>query len=182
MVRDFLRRLAVPQPALHAVARLRALWLFRHGTVGKSTLAAGPIRVDTRGVLTVGEGVFFVSGIVPCSLTVGEGARLSIGARCIFNYGVIVAAKQEVVIGDRCMFGSWVHVADTVEGAPAKPVRLGSGVWVAHGAVICPGVSIGDGAVVSAGSVVTQDVPPRMMAIGNPARITSQTLTRTEKT
>jgi maltose O-acetyltransferase len=48
---------------------------------------------------------------------------------------------------------------------------LGDDVWVAHGALIEPGVTIGDGAVVSAGAVVTSDVPPRTLAIGNPARV-----------
>ncbi|MBL8952678.1 MAG: hypothetical protein JNK82_18000 [Myxococcaceae bacterium] len=80
------------------------------------------------------------------------------------------------------MFGSWVHITDSIDGSTPKPVRLGAGSWVAHGAVINPGVTLGERAVVSAGSVVTQDVPARMMAIGNPARIASQALTRTEKT
>jgi len=44
-------------------------------------------------------------------------------------------------------------------------------VWVGGGAIICPGVRIGDGAVIGAGAVVTKDVPPRVLAAGNPCRV-----------
>jgi maltose O-acetyltransferase len=53
----------------------------------------------------------------------------------------------------------------------AKPIRIGSGVWIGGGAIVLPGVTIGDGAVIGAGSVVTRDVPPETLAVGNPARI-----------
>jgi serine acetyltransferase len=50
-------------------------------------------------------------------------------------------------------------------------VRLGNDVWIGHGAVVLPGVSIGDGAAVGAGAVVSKDVPPFAVAIGVPARV-----------
>ena len=53
----------------------------------------------------------------------------------------------------------------------AKPIRIGSGVWIGGGAIVLPGVTIGDGCVVGAGSVVTRDLPPGTLAAGNPARI-----------
>jgi maltose O-acetyltransferase len=49
-------------------------------------------------------------------------------------------------------------------------------VWLAHGAVVEPGVTIGNGAVIGAGAVVTRDVPAGMLALGNPARVMSQGL------
>ena len=52
-----------------------------------------------------------------------------------------------------------------------KPVDIGADVWVGGGAVILPGVRIGDGAVIGAGSVVTRDVPAGMLAAGNPCRV-----------
>lgn len=146
--------------------------------LGQKTIANGPIHVDARGGLAIGDFVVFVSGIVPCRLTVHPSAILSIGPRCTFNYGVSIEARRQIVIGQRCMFGSHVRIDDTTDSGHARPIMIGDDVWVAHGAVISPGVRIGDGAVVSAGSRVTQDVPARMMAIGNPARITSQALTR----
>ena len=70
------------------------------------------------------------------------------------------------------MFGSLVRVTDRGQG----PVVIGDDVWIAHGAVIEPGVTIGSGSVVAAGSVVSRDVPPGSLAIGNPARCMSLSL------
>ena len=53
----------------------------------------------------------------------------------------------------------------------AKPVEIGSDVWVGGGAIICPGVKIGDATVIGAGSVVTRDVPSGVFAAGNPCRV-----------
>jgi len=53
----------------------------------------------------------------------------------------------------------------------AKPIRIGSGVWIGGGAIVLPGVTIGDGCVIGAGSVVTRDLPPFSLAVGNPARV-----------
>ena len=52
-----------------------------------------------------------------------------------------------------------------------RPIVIGSDVWVGGGAIICPGVTIGDRAVVGAGSVVTRDVPAGVLAVGNPCRV-----------
>lgn len=54
---------------------------------------------------------------------------------------------------------------------PAQPVTLEDGVWVGARVIILPGVTIGQGAIIGAGSVVTRDVPARTIAAGNPARI-----------
>lgn len=51
------------------------------------------------------------------------------------------------------------------------PVRIGRNCWIGAGAVILPGVTIGDNTVVGAGSVVTKDLPPNVVAAGNPCRI-----------
>ena len=52
-----------------------------------------------------------------------------------------------------------------------KPIEIGSDVWVGGGAIILPGVKIGDRAVIGAGSVVTRDIPEGVFAAGNPCRI-----------
>ena len=51
------------------------------------------------------------------------------------------------------------------------PVRIGNGVWIGAGAVILPGVTIGDYAVIGAGSIVTKDIPANMIAFGDPCRV-----------
>jgi maltose O-acetyltransferase len=56
----------------------------------------------------------------------------------------------------------------------ARPVEIGSDVWVGGGAVICPGVKIGSKSVIGAGSVVTRDIPDGAFAAGNPCRVIRQ--------
>ncbi|MBT8275091.1 MAG: acetyltransferase, partial [Bacteroidia bacterium] len=53
----------------------------------------------------------------------------------------------------------------------AKPVTIGNDVWISGGAIICPGVSIGNGSVIGAGAVVTRDIPDNVFAGGNPAKV-----------
>ena len=52
-----------------------------------------------------------------------------------------------------------------------KPIHIGKNVWIGSNSTILPGVSIGDNAVIGAGSVVTKDIPENMMAVGHPARV-----------
>ncbi|MBD0300634.1 MAG: sugar O-acetyltransferase, partial [Tolypothrix sp. T3-bin4] len=53
----------------------------------------------------------------------------------------------------------------------ALPVRIGNNVWIGGGAIICPGVTIGDHTTIAAGSVVVKDIPERVVAGGNPCRV-----------
>lgn len=165
-----LRALRVPRKVRHALVRLTGFTAFPNCTVGRGSGAWTRIVVDVKGRATIGDRVLFLSGVAPCELEVAEGAELVIGDDCYFNYGTSLTAHHAVRIGNRCMFGSFVCIADE-DGERQGPVVLGNDVWVAHGAVISPGVTIGDGAVVSAGAVVTADVPARTMALGNPARV-----------
>jgi maltose O-acetyltransferase len=158
-----------------ALARGRAL--LAGCEVGSHVLVhgglSGALLVERRGRVVVGDRCVFVGGPFPTSLHVARTGTLEVGPCCYFNYGVRLEVRQSVRMGERCMFGSYVRISD----APGRPVVLGNNVWVAHGAVIEPGVTIGDGAVISAGSVVTSDVPAGMLAVGSPARMMSQRLT-----
>jgi maltose O-acetyltransferase len=53
----------------------------------------------------------------------------------------------------------------------AKPITIGSNVWIGGGVVICPGVTIGERTVIGAGSVVTKDIPADVVAAGNPCKV-----------
>jgi acetyltransferase-like isoleucine patch superfamily enzyme len=68
-----------------------------------------------------------------------------------------------------------INARTTFQGArnaPGKPsIEIGDDVWIAEGATVLGGVTIGEGAVVAAHAVVTKDVPPRCVAAGNPARV-----------
>lgn len=111
---------------------------------------------------------------------VHKGVR--IGDYCNFN-GLEIIGRGEIVIGRYFHSGKGVvmicedHNYDSNEAIPydkvriMKPIKIGDFVWVGHGALILGGVTIGEGAIVGAGSVVTRDVPPFAIVGGNPARV-----------
>jgi acetyltransferase-like isoleucine patch superfamily enzyme len=106
---------------------------------------------------------------------VGEGAEFRLGSG-FFNYDAQILCNCQIVIGDRCMFGPGVMIRDDDEheviGSIRKaPVVIGNDVWVGARSIILKGVTIGDGAIVAAGSVLTKDVPPRTIVGGVPARV-----------
>ena len=154
------------------LARARGQLALAGCEVGEKVLVHGPLQLERQGRVVVGSESVFVGGPFPTVLHVRRPAALIIGSKCYFNYGVQFDVHESVRMGERCMFGSYVRILD----APGRPVVFGDDVWVAHGAVINPGVTIGDGAVVSAGAVVNTNVPAGMLAMGNPARLMSQRL------
>ena len=109
------------------------------------------------------------------------GSNMFIGEKVFFNFNCVVLDVMEVKIGSRTLFGPNVqiytatHPIDHKERASgleyAKPVNIGEDVWVGGGAVICPGVTIGDRTVIGAGSIVTKDLPSDVFAAGNPCKV-----------
>lgn len=153
------------------VGWLRARWLFRGCEIGKRVNALSHVRVLAEGRVRLGDRVHFWEGMIPQEIVCGPDAELSIDTYSFFNWGVSIRAAVSVRIGAHCMFGSMVHVHDS-NGERTAPIVIGDDVWVAHGAIIEPGVTIGQGSVISAGSVVMNDVPPWSLAVGNPAKAT----------
>lgn len=110
----------------------------------------------------------------PWKISIGKGVWINRG--CEF-YGSMLAGNAHITIGDHCALGPRVRVLSATHNYrrldlpdEAASVTIGHHVWVGAGATILPGVSIGDGAVVAAGSVVTRDVAPYAIVAGNPAR------------
>jgi len=108
------------------------------------------------------------------------GKNIELGQRVFFNFNCVVLDVCPVKIGDFTLFGPGVQVLTPLHPMNAaerrkrelgKPITIGSDVWVGAGALILPGVTIGDRAVIGAGSVVTRDVPADMFAAGNPCRV-----------
>ncbi|MEM9479845.1 MAG: sugar O-acetyltransferase [Verrucomicrobiota bacterium] len=109
------------------------------------------------------------------------GTNIHLGEKVYFNFNCVVLDVAKVTIGDRSLFGPAVqiytasHPLNAKERASglelAEPITIGADVWVGGGAIICPGVTIGDRTVIGAGSVVTRDIPADVIAAGNPARV-----------
>ncbi len=108
------------------------------------------------------------------------GFNIHLSQDVFLNTGCVILDSAPVRIGARSMLGPAVHIycADhhrdprkrAVGQERALPVTLGADVWIGGGAIILPGITIGDGAIVGAGSVVTRDVAPGTRFAGNPAR------------
>jgi maltose O-acetyltransferase len=108
------------------------------------------------------------------------GSNILLGERVFFNFNCIVLDVCQVTIGDYTLFGPAVQVYTAMHPMNAerrrkqefaKPIEIGSDVWVGGGAIICPGVRIGSRSVIGAGSVVTRDIPEGVFAAGNPCRM-----------
>lgn len=97
------------------------------------------------------------------------------------NFNLTLVDDTDIFVGDNVMFGPNVIIATA--GHPVDPplrekvaqfnipVRIGKNVWIGAGAIVLPGVTIGDHSVIGAGSVVTKDIPPNVVAVGNPFRV-----------
>lgn len=112
---------------------------------------------------------------------VDYGCNISVGKRFYANFNLTIVDCGIVTIGDRVMFGPNVSIyaathetevqsrRDNIEYA--KPVVIGDDCWVGGHAVILPGVTIGKGCTIGAGSLVTRDIPDWSVAMGTPARV-----------
>src|SRR5882724_5103560 len=107
------------------------------------------------------------------------GSNILLGERVFFNFNCVVLDVCQVRIGDFTLFGPAVQIYTATHPMNpvlrrkqefAKPIEIGSDVWVGGGAIICPGVKIGSKSVIGAGSVVTRDIPNGVFAAGNPCR------------
>src|SRR6185312_1111037 len=108
------------------------------------------------------------------------GANILLGERVFFNFNCVVLDVCQVRIGDFTLFGPAVQVYTAThpmnaelrrKQESARPIEIGSDVWVGGGAIICPGVKIGSKTVIGAGSVVTREIPDGVFAAGNPCRV-----------
>lgn len=109
------------------------------------------------------------------------GRHVHFGRDIYANFNLTLVDDTHIYVGDCTMFGPNVVVATA--GHPLlpelreegyqfnAPVRIGKNCWLGAGVIVLPGVTIGDNTVVGAGSVVTRDLPPNVVAVGNPCRV-----------
>jgi acetyltransferase-like isoleucine patch superfamily enzyme len=107
------------------------------------------------------------------------GKNIHLGRRVFINAGCRFQDQGGITIGDDCLIGHNAVIATLQHDiAPSRrsdlipsPVVIGRNVWLGANVTVLPGVTIGDDAVIGAGSVVTKDVPARTIAVGSPARV-----------
>lgn len=151
------------------------VWMAKlNGSAGASAAEVHAILREQ--LAEVGEGAFIRP---PFSCDYGTNIRLGKGA--FLNFNCTILDVVEVVIGDGTQIGPAVqiltadHPRDPQERAGGlewgKPIRIGRNVWIGGGAILLPGLTVGDDAVIGSGSVVTKDVPAGATVMGNPARV-----------
>jgi acetyltransferase-like isoleucine patch superfamily enzyme len=139
-----------------------------------------------RGDIIVGHDVLFDGKTsITFAARYCDNPTLRVGDYTEINHNVTLVVGREITIGSRCLVASGVAIFD-VNGHPAdpnarehgaapapedvRPVRIADNVWIGRNAIVHPGVTIGEGSIVSAGAVVMSDLPPMSIAAGNPAR------------
>ena len=119
------------------------------------------------------------------------GENIFIGNNVFVNYNCVFLDSNRITIGDNILIGPGVQVYTATHPIDAKerfhpsddnpettqyttralPVRINSNVWLGGGAILMPGVQIGENSTIGAGAVVTESIPPNVFAAGNPCRI-----------
>ncbi|WP_214832789.1 MULTISPECIES: maltose acetyltransferase domain-containing protein [unclassified Exiguobacterium] len=122
-------------------------------------------------------GSFYLEPTFKCDY----GYNIHLGERFFANFDCVFLDICPITFGDDCMLGPGVHVytathpLDPIERISGleygKPVTVGHRVWIGGGAILNPGVTVGDDAVIASGAIVTKDVPARAVVGGNPAKV-----------
>ncbi|THB77944.1 MAG: acyltransferase [Desulfobacteraceae bacterium] len=105
---------------------------------------------------------------------------IRIGSHVLISPGVRISAANSITIKDSCMIASHAYITDSdwhgiydrsLPPAVKSRVVLEENVWIGDSAIVCKGVTIGENSIIGAGSVVTHDIPPNVIAAGNPAKV-----------
>lgn len=130
----------------------------------------------------IGPDVALSAGMVPGQECLTDPV-VTIGDRCLIGRGTGIVGHLSITIGDDVWTGHHVYITDQNHGyddpdlpisqqvQPERPVSIGSGSWLGHGAVVLPGAQIGRNVVIGANSVVTGSIPDHSVAVGAPARV-----------
>lgn len=156
---EFLYRIIFALPRVPLCDALKSAFLRAVGArIGSGNTYYPSVWINSGRRLTVGDHVDFATG---CIVTTDGG--VTIGDRVLIGYGAKIISRNHAVPDDqRPIYGA---------GHVSKPVSIENDVWIGTQAVVLPGVSIGEGAIIAAGAIVTKSVPPFAIVAGIPARI-----------
>ncbi len=168
-----------PYTFWHAV---RKWWSLRGiGSQGKDVYVEANVKLQRHPEkVYLGDLVMLKEGVRICPTH--PGASISIGDWTTIGHNVFIFSKSKIVIGNNCLIAPFCYFVDSDHGMESgvlirdqsmvtAPIIIGNDVWLGVGAVITKGVTIGDGAIVAARSVVTRDIPPNAIFAGAPAKL-----------
>jgi acetyltransferase-like isoleucine patch superfamily enzyme len=153
---------------------------------GHKTVLTSPLRLLGERRIAIGDEVFIGSGCWLQTLPDGqnESVAISIGNGTSIAGACVISAVRGVSLEEDVLLARNVYISDhihkyTLTDTPIlaqgldkiSPVQIKRGAWLGQNVVVCPGVTIGKGAVIGANSVVIHDVPDRCVAVGAPARV-----------
>ena len=170
----------------YLVLWLRYVWRFK--VRNRHIVTRGMVFMDRRaevycrrrlGHMEIGRWVWIGAGN---NIRCHEGF-LRVGDKVVFGADNTINGYLDIDVGDECIFADWIYVCDfdhvysdpTVpirrQGIAKSPVRIGRDCWIGEKATILRGVTVGEGSVIGAQTVVNRDVPPRSVVVGNPGRV-----------
>ena len=146
---------------------------------GSNYVSIGELAIHSGGTFVLGAGNVFEKGY---DIEISHG-RFEIGSDNYFNKNIKIVCYENVTIGSNCLLADSVHIYDQNhkyadvtcnikdQGYSTSPVVIGDDVWIGAKASILSGVTIGNGAIIATGAVVTKDVPEMAIVGGVPAKI-----------
>lgn len=156
----------------------RRLWYKRYfDSIGNGLYVVGRPVITGSGKIKAGDHLSLISRVRQIELnSVEKDSIISIGNNVLLSPGVTIVARKKIELGNHTLVGRDTIIWDSdwhgYDGQPRKDeaVKIGDHVWICSRVEILRGVSIGDNAIVGAGSVVTHDIPPNTLVAGNPAK------------
>lgn len=150
------------------------------GPLDPSVIILGDIEIEGTGKVSFGKNLRLYSGLF---LETRGSAKIEIGDDVVISRGTHIVAHSGIKIGSGTMIGEYSSIRDgnhrrdsatgsiRETGHDTAPISIGNRVWIGRGAMILPGITIGDGATVGANAVVTRNVPAGVLVAGVPAKI-----------
>lgn len=154
----------------------------RIGEVGQIDKDSPLIQIAKKGTMTIKGDFIIYPG---AQLIVAPKGKITIGKNSFVNSFTRIISQERIEIGDNCAISWDVQIMDTdvhniiineKKNNETKPVFIGNNVWIGSKAIVLKGVTIGNGAVIAAGSIVSKDVPANAVVAGSPAKVIKENI------